>query len=139
MYVKWTMAPSGNFIGVAFVNNRHYYSYGRTADHLEKNMRTQLYQAERFPTSSVHLEQERSQEIDLQYASKMFVSKYVKVKPNRQPIIVNKKLIATPETKEEPKTNSGYIHEIDKATNELVIYELKEVARYKLRKENTEE
>ena len=29
MYVKWTIAPSGFCIGVANVNNKHYYSYAR--------------------------------------------------------------------------------------------------------------
>jgi hypothetical protein len=37
---------------------------------------------------------------------------------------------------EEPKENEEYIHQVDEETNELVVYKLTEVARYKLRKEN---
>lgn len=32
MYAKWTLAPSGFYIGVVVFNNKHYYSYGRTAN-----------------------------------------------------------------------------------------------------------
>ena len=142
MYAKWTMAPSGNYIGVIEFNNRHYYAYGRNADHLEKNLKSRLYQEERVPTASVHLEHEMSEAIDLQYASKMFISKFVKVKMNRRPIMVNKVVMAPKEIVEnqnkveEPKENEEYIHQVDEETNELVVYKLTEVARYKLRKEN---
>lgn len=142
MYAKWTMAPSGNYIGVIEFNNRHYYAYGRNADHLEKNLKSRLYQEERVPTSSVHLEHEMSEAIDLQYASKMFISKFVKVKMNRRPIMVNRVIMAPKEVVEEtnkveqPNTNEEYIHQVDEETNELVVYKLTEVARYKLRKEN---
>jgi hypothetical protein len=142
MYAKWTMAPSGNYIGVIEFNNRHYYAYGRNADHLEKNLKSRLYQEERVPTASVHLEHEMSEAIDLQYASKMFISKFVKQKMNRQPIMVNKVVMAPKEIvdkenkTEQPNPNEEYIHQIDEETNELVIYKLTEVARYKLRKEN---
>lgn len=142
MYAKWTMAPSGNYIGVIEFNNRHYYAYGRNADHLEKNLKSRLYQEERVPTASVHLEHEMSEAIDLQYASKMFISKFVKVKMNRRPIMVNKVVMAPKEVVdkenkvEQPNPNEEYIHQVDQETNELVIYKLTEVARYKLRKEN---
>lgn len=90
MYVKWTIAPSGFCIGVANVNNKHYYSYGRNADHLEKNIKTRLYAKEHISQTQVHLEQQMSPEIDLQYAEKIFVSKYVKAKSNAQPAVIKK-------------------------------------------------
>ena len=143
MYAKWTMAPSGNYIGVIEFNNGHYYSYGRTADHLEKNIKVRMYQTNRISASQVHLEQNISDQIDLRYATKKFISKYVKPKTNRRPIMVNKMLMAAPTPQEEKKeeiiepTNTKgkeYITEIDKDTNEMVVYQLKEVARYKLKK-----
>lgn len=144
MYAKWTMAPSGNYIGVIEFNNRHYYSYGRTADHLEKNIKVHMYQKERIAASQVHLEQQMSDQIDLRYATQKFVSRYVKAKINRRPIMVNRVLMATPEPQEEKKEEAvvetintkekEYVTDVDVEKNEMVVYELKEVARYKLRK-----
>ena len=37
------------------------------------------------------------------------------------------------EEKEQPTKETEYIQEIDETTNELVVYEIKEVKRYKLR------
>lgn len=82
MYAKWALAPSGYYIGVIVFNNKHYYSHGRTVDHLEKNLKWVMYQKERVSATQVHLEQQRSEEIDLQYATKLFMTKYVKAKLN---------------------------------------------------------
>ena len=124
MFVKWALAPSGFYIGVAEVNNKHYYASGRTADILERNIKRTLYMEERVSARQVHLEQSKSDEIDLTYASKMFMSKFVKPKPGARPVVVNKTLIAP------PKPQFEYITEQD--GNEMVVYELREVARYKL-------
>lgn len=126
MYVKWTIAPSGFCIGVANVNNKHYYSYGRNADHLEKNIKTRLYQKEHISQTQVHLEQQMSPEIDLQYAEKIFVSKYVKAKPNAQPAVVKNTIIQA------PKPPVEYLCE--QKDGEMIVYEVKEVARYKVHK-----
>ena len=141
MYAKWTMAPSGYYIGVIEFNNGHYYSYGRTADHLEKNMKVHMYQKQRISASQVHLEQTMSDAIDLQYANPKFIARYVRPKMNRQPIMVNKVIMTPPApvTPEEPKQeevqkDKEYVTDIDTEKNEMVVYELKEVARYKLRK-----
>ena len=146
MYAKWTMAPSGYYIGVIEFNNGHYYSYGRTADHLEKNMKVHMYQKQRISATQVHLEQTMSDAIDLQYAHPKFIARYVRPKMNRQPIMVNKVLMTppTPVTPEEPKQeepkqeetqkDKEYVTDIDIEKNEMVVYELKEVARYKLRR-----
>ena len=123
MYAKWTMAPSGFYIGVVEFNNKHYYAYGRTANHLEKNIATRLYQAERVSTSQVHLEQKMSDEIDLQYATKVFMSKFVRPKINAQPAVIGKVLMSA------PKPPVEYICE--QHGEEMVVYEIKEVARYK--------
>lgn len=126
MYAKWALAPSGYYIGVIVFNNKHYYSHGRTVDHLEKNLKWTMYQKERVSATQVHLEQQRSEEIDLQYATKLFMTKYVKAKPNAQPIIVNKTLM------EAPKPPVEYICE--EKDGEMIIYEMKEIQRYKLHK-----
>lgn len=124
MYIKWAQAPSGFYICVVEFNNKHYYASGRTADILEKNIKRTLYMQERVSARQIHLEQSKSDEIDLTYASKMFMSKFVKAKPGARPVVVNKTLIAP------PKPQLEYITEQD--GNEMVIYELREVARYKL-------
>lgn len=128
MYAKWTLAPSGFYIGVVVFNNKHYYSYGRTANHLEKNIATRLYQEERVSTSQVHLEQKMSDEIDLQYATKVFMTRYVRAKPNAQPAIVKNILMAA------PKPPVEYICE--EKNGEMIVYEVKEVARYKMHNQN---
>lgn len=126
MYAKWALAPSGYYIGVIVFNNKHYYSHGRTVDHLEKNLKWVMYQKERVSATQVHLEQQRSEEIDLQYATKLFMTKYVKAKLNAQPIVVNKTLM------EAPKPPVEYICE--EKDGEMIIYEMKEIQRYKLHK-----
>ena len=129
MYVKWTIAPSGFCIGVANVNNKHYYSYGRNADHLEKNIKTRLYYEERISQKQVHLEQHMSPEIDLQYAEKIFVSKYVKAKPNAQPAVVKNTIMQAPKPPVE--------YTCEEKDSEMIVYELKEVARYKIHKQTS--
>lgn len=126
MYVKWTIAPSGFCIGVAEFNNKHYYCYGRNSNHLEKNIKTRLYQKEHISTTQVHLEHERSDEIDLQYADPKFITRFVRPKPNAQPVMIGKKIMA------EPKPQVEYICE--EHDGEMVVYEMKEVARYKVHK-----
>jgi hypothetical protein len=126
MYAKWALAPSGFYIAVVEFNNKHYYSYGRTPDHLEKNIATRMYQTERVSTSQVHLEQNRSDQIDLKWASKMFMSKYVRAKTNAQPAVIKNVLMSA------PKPPVEYICE--EKDGEMIVYEMKEVARYKMHK-----
>ena len=127
MFVKWTLAPSGFYIGVAEVNNKHYYASGRTPDLLEKNMKRNLYLEEHISNSYVHLEQTKSDAIDLQYASKIFIGRYVKIKPEQKPVVINKVLTAPPKPQ--------YEYATEQEGDELVVYELHEVARYKLHKD----
>ena len=126
MYAKWALAPSGYYIGVVVFNNKHYYSYGRTANHLESNIKTRLYQMERVSQTQVHLEQQMSDEIDLTYATNIFKSKYVKARPNAQPVVSNNKLMSA------PKPPVEYLCE--QKDGEMIVYEVKEVARYKVHK-----
>lgn len=124
MYAKWALAPSGYYIGVVEFNNKHYYASGRTSDQLEKNIKRQMWMQERVSNSQVYLEHSRSDEIDISFASKIFIGRYVKAKPGR-PVIATKTKIITP-----PKPQFEYITE--QTDNEMVVYELREVARYKL-------
>ena len=126
MYVKWTLAPSGFYIGVVEFNNKHYYASGRTTDLLEKNMKRSLYIAERVSATQVHLEHSKSESLDLQYASRVFMSKFVKSKKGAQPAVVNKTIV-TP-----PKPQVEYVCE--QHGDEMVVFEMKEVARYKVHK-----
>lgn len=147
MYAKWMRAPSGYYVAVLEYNNGHYYSYGRTADHLEKNIKVHLYQKCRVPNSMVHLEQQMSPSIDMRYATQKFISRYFKKRDNG-PVIqvplpplesynhqeIEAKLQEKIKENEVETKEKEYVTEIDKDTNEMVVYELKEVARYKLKR-----
>lgn len=140
-------APSGYYIAVLEYNNGHYYSYGRTADHLEKNIKTQMYQKQRISNSMVHLEQQMSESIDMRYATQKFITRYYKKRDNGpviqvplppiesyNPQAIEAKLQEKMKEKEVEDKEKEYVTEIDKDTNEMVVYELKEVARYKLKR-----
>lgn len=132
MYAKWTMSPAGYFIGVVEVNNKHYYASGRTANILERNIKATVYNKERISQSQVHLEQKPSDEIDITYASNMFKSKYVFAKNKTN--VANKEMAATKKTIYRiPVPEKQHITEIDEKTNELIVYEVVEIARYKLK------
>lgn len=132
MYAKWTMSPAGYFIGVVEVNNKHYYASGRTSNILEKNIKATVYNKERISQSQVHLEQNPSDEIDITYASNMFKAKYVY--PKNKTNNANNQMAATKKTIYRiPKPEKQHITEIDKKTNELIVYEVVEIARYKLK------
>lgn len=129
MYVDWALAPSGYYIAHAVVNNKHYYSSGRTTDQLEKNIKSNLYIKERISQAQVHLAQQKSETLEMKYASPKFMTRYVKPSHRKTDIIVTK-------TKIEPAPKPQYDHvtEIDSETGELVVFELREVARYKMKK-----
>ena len=132
MYAKWTMSPAGYFIGVVEVNNKHYYASGRTSNILERNIKATVYNKERISQSQVHLEQKPSDEIDITYASNMFKSKYVFAKNKTSN--VNNEMAATKKTiYRMPTPEKQHITEIDEKTNELIVYEVVEIARYKLK------
>lgn len=136
MYAKWTRLPGGNYIGVIEINNRHYYAHGRTADHLEKNLKHTVYQRERIPASQIWLEQQKSDSIDLRWATKIFLGKFCKasdMNPREHTREIKKTTPKTPT----PKSDSLHISEFDKKTGELVIYEMREVARYKMKPRKT--
>jgi hypothetical protein len=134
MYAEWMLAPSGYYIGLLKVGNKHYYASGRTADHLERNMKFSAYQNERISASQVHLAHEKSDSIDISKASKMFYSKYIKAKEGTG----TKTIVTKTHVVNEPKPVFEHITEIDKDTGELVVYKLIEVSRFKLRKTELE-
>lgn len=132
MYAKWTMSPAGYFIGVVEVNNKHYYASGRTANILERNIKATVYNKERISQSQVHLEQKPSDEIDITYASNIFKAKFVY--PKNKANAVNNEITATKNTiYKKPTPEKQHITEIDEKTNELIVYEVVEIARYKLK------
>lgn len=134
MYAEWMLAPSGYYIGLLKVGNKHYYSSGRTADHLERNLKFSAYQNERISATQVHLAHEKSDSIDISKASKMFYSKYIKAREGTG----TKTIVTKTHVINEPKPVFEHITEIDKTTGELVIYKLIEVNRFKLRKTEVE-
>ena len=145
MYAEWMLAPSGYYIGLLRIGNKHYYSSGRTPDHLEKNLKFSAYQNERISASQVHLAHEKSDQIDISKASASFMTKFVKPRKNTglEDIKVTKThIIAPPKPiiqQEEPSSeNEEHIAEIDKSTGELVIYKLMEVKRFKLKNKELE-
>lgn len=145
MYAEWMLAPSGYYIGLLRVGNKHYYSSGRTPDHLEQNLKYSAYQNEKISASQVHLAHEKSEQIDISKASKCFMTRYVKPKPYsglKDIKLTKTHIIAPPKPvikQEEPSSeNEEHIAEIDKNTGELVIYKLTEVKRFKLKNKEFE-
>lgn len=131
MFAKWMLAPSGYYIGLLVVDNCHIYASGRTSDMLEKRMKKAAYIQKRISQRQVWLEQNPSEEIDLQYASAIFKSKYCKARDGQPKVTVTSKKMVT-----EPKPIFEHITEIDKDTGELIVYKLIEVSRFKLRNRN---
>lgn len=143
MFAKWTLnKESGYYLGLIVYDNKHYYASGRTVDLLEKNMKACMYNKEHIPTNEVHLEYEMSPSIDLSFANKIFYGMFCKPKPNKRTERERVRTIKMMEKqerrkyqkrKQEEEKEPEYIQEIDEKTNELVVYEIKEVKRYKLR------
>lgn len=133
MYAEWMLAPSGYYIALLKVGNKHYYASGRNADILERNIKSTGYLKERISQSQIHLAQSKSEQIDLQYASKMFISKYCKARDERPNTVIRHNTI-----QKTPEPIYEHVTEIDKNTGELVVYKLIEVSRFKLRQTETE-
>lgn len=129
MYAEWMLAPSGYYVAVLKVGNKHYYASGRNADILERNIKATGYMKERISQAQIHLAQSKSEQIDLQYASKMFISKYCKAKDGKPATVIRHNTI-----QKTPEPIYEHITEIDRSTGELVVYKLIEVSRFKLRK-----
>lgn len=142
MFAKWTLNKnSGYYLGLIVYNNRHYYASGRTVDLLERNMKACMYAKERIPNNEVHLEYEMSPSIDLTYTNKIFYGMFCKPKITKATERKRVAKMAEEETKEpedKPQKETEYIQEIDESTNELVVYEIREVKRYKLRTKETQ-
>ena len=133
MYAEWMLAPSGYYVALLKVGNKHYYASGRNADILERNIKTTAYLKERISQSQIHLAQNKSEQIDLQYASKMFISKYCKARDGRPNTVIRHNTI-----QKTPEPIYEHVTEIDRNTGELVVYKLIEVSRFKLRQIETE-
>lgn len=142
MFAKWTLNKnSGYYIGLIIYQNKHYYASGRTVDLLEKNMKACMYAKERIPHNEVHLEYEMSPSIDLSFTNKIFYGMFCKPKvtkaTERKRAMIARQEPEEEKEEEQPKKETEYIQEIDEKTNELVVYEIREVKRYKLRANTT--
>lgn len=136
MFAKWTLNKnSGYYIGLIVYQNKHYYASGKTVDLLEKNMKACMYAKERIPNNEVHLEYEMSPSIDLSFTNKIFYGMFCKPKATKATERKRVRDLREQEIREEqqPTKETEYIQEIDEKTNELVVYEIREVKRYKLR------
>lgn len=130
MIAQYMLAPSGFYIGLLVVDNAHLYASGRTLDVLEKNIKAAAYQQKRISQRQVKLDTKPTEELDLSYASNMFKNKFVKVKPNRPEVVATKNKIVSA-----PKPQVEYLCE--RKDGEMIVYEVKEVARYKVHKPAT--
>lgn len=129
MYANWMLAPSGYYIAVLEVDNCHIYASGRTVDILEKRIKQNAYLQKKISATQVHLAHEKSESIDLSFASEMFKTKFCKPrKDDDKKIIYTKNSLSVA-----PTPVYEHITEIDKTTGELVVYKLIEVNRFKLR------
>ena len=122
----------------------HLYSSGRNFEELQRNIKQQAHKF-RLPTSSVRLPLKPVDEIDLDHATQMFMSKFVNkidprfieldkfkatMEPVKKPELHRESLgdEPTPEIKSDVETS--YITKNDKGY--LVVYKVQEVCRFKL-------
>ena len=127
MYAKWIKGPAGYYIAHLQVGNKNYYASGRTADICERNIKATAYAKERISQRQVHLEQSPSEELDTQFASNAFKRKFLTPKDTKVKVTKVGTIITT------PKPQYEHVSEIDPKTGELVVYEIREIARYKMK------
>lgn len=155
--VKFCRAPSGLWCGVTEYNGGHVFSAGRTLDDLLKRIKNNLYATSKGSISvrAVVLDSKQHETYEFEklykvFMSNMFLSKFWKEKnpkTEREPdMYVPRTYIKRKETPEEQvdtqekamriSKKDEFVTEMDGDT--LVVYVLREVARYKLHGEKKE-
>lgn len=133
MYVtKFCRAPSGNWVGVVEYQGGHIFSAGRTLDDLLKRMKNNVYTTTKGQVSNrqvyIDTKQHDTYEFEKLYKvfmSNMFVSKFWRAKGKEQEPETH--VVTAP-----LKAPSSYEYITDMDGDEMVVYKLVEVARYKL-------
>lgn len=155
--VKFCRAPSGLWCGVTEYNGGHVFSAGRTLDDLLKRIKNNLYTTSKGSVSvkAVYIDtkQHDTQEFEKLYRvfmSNMFISKFWKEKnpkkerePEMYPVRTYLKHKEKPEVLVDAQEKGMRISKKDEFITEmdgdtLVVYVLREVARYKLHSEKKE-
>lgn len=118
------------------VDIRHVYASGRTIDLLKHNIKQNIFNAKAGSYDSYVWDKNASEEIDLRFASKEFRSRYIDALVPPAPRAARKADLKNICFKEpEPKRVAVAIS--DKTVfsvavgEDLVLYEIKEIARYK--------
>lgn len=155
--VKFCRAPSGLWCGVTEYNGGHVFSAGRTLDDLLKRIKNNLYATSKGSISvrAVVLDSKQHETYEFEklykvFMSNMFLSKFWKEKnpkTEREPdMYVPRTYIKrkeTPEVQVDTQEKAMRISKKDEFVTEmdgdtLVVYVLREVARYKLHGEKKE-
>lgn len=155
--VKFCRAPSGLWCGVTEYNGGHVYSAGRTLDDLLKRIKNHLYATSKGTISvrAVVLDSKQHDTYEFEklykvFMSNMFISKFWKEKnpkkeqePEMYPVRTYIKHKEKPEVQVDTQEKAMRISKKDEFITEmdgdtLVVYVLREVARYKLHGEKKE-
>lgn len=155
--VKFCRAPSGLWCGVTEYNGGHVYSAGRTLDDLLRRIKNNLYATSKGTISvrAVVLDSKQYDTYEFEklykvFMSNMFVAKFWKEKspkkerePEMYPVRTYLKHKEKPEVQVDAQEKAMRISKKDEFVTEmdgdtLVVYVLREVARYKLHGEKKE-
>lgn len=143
MYIiKFCRAPSHKWVGMCEYNGGHVFSSGSTMDELVKHMKGMMYLTGKVSARQLVLDSKQHTTDDFAnkyscFMSPMFFGKFWKDKsgkekePETHPVV---NAVVAP-----LKAPSAYEHITEIKDNELVVYKLVEVARYKLRSTKTNE
>ena len=134
--VKFCKGPKGLWIGVTEYNGGHEFATGRTLDMLVKHMKMNMCSRHSVSARQIILDTKQTDAYEFEKLYKPFMSSIFK---GRYWVDKNKGEFQEPKADTEPvvvaypkptKKSGEYITETQ--GQELVVYELREVARYKL-------
>lgn len=145
-YIKFCRAPSQYWVGQVVYKNGTFFSYGRTLDHMVKNVKTRLFNFDKVPASSIILETRQSlpSEMALDKMTQMFTTRYWLPRNNdletKETIIEKETEVVEPEVKTKAKrkqkteeaTMSYDKHSYEIKDGKLIVWGVVKVAEYNL-------
>lgn len=143
-YIKFCRAPSQYWVGQVVYKNGTFFSYGRTLDHMVKNVKTRLFNFDKVSGSSIILETRQSlpSEMALDKMTKKFTTKYWLPRDNnletKEQIIEKETEIVKPKAKTKVKQKTEELtmsydkHSYEIKDGKLIVWGAVKVAEYNL-------
>lgn len=141
-YIKFCRAPSQYWVGQVVYKNGTFFSYGRTLDHMVKNVKTRLFNHDKVSGSAIILETRQSlpSEMALDKMTQMFTTKYWLPRDNdletKEQIIEKETEVVEPKVKSKPNkevvTMSYDKHSYEIKDGKLIVWGVVKVAEYNL-------